>query len=198
MMPDCRPQLGSVKPILENLMVRKALDSLSPSHGGALRSLHEAGLSQSPIADPIRRPLATGPVRRLATGLVRRLATGWCDRSRPGWTGLFTGGWHCEPNWSNGDSMPDRDVLHVGHPDAAGWVLGALDPDEAERFKAHLESCDDCRAAVAELQPVTRMLEEAAAVAEHAAVAEPAAQGEPPADLRARTLASVERAKKAV
>lgn len=56
-------------------MVRKALDSLSPSHGDALRSLHEEGLSPSPIADRLRRPLATGLGRPLATGLGRPLAT---------------------------------------------------------------------------------------------------------------------------
>lgn len=83
---------------------------------------------------------------------------------------------------------PHRDALHVGHPEAAGWVLGALDAGDAERFKRHLRSCRECQSAVTELEPVTRMLRQAAPVAE------PAADGVPPADLQARTLASVERA----
>ena len=90
--------------------------------------------------------------------------------------------------------MPDRDAhLDVGHPEAAGWVLGALDPEEAERFKGHLESCTECRAAVAELEPVTRLLKTAAPAARSSA------EEDLPADLQARTFASLERAaKKAV
>ena len=70
----------------------------------------------------------------------------------------------------------------------AGWVLGALDPGDEGRFEEHLGSCGDCQAAVAELEPVARMLQEAAAAGA------PAAAAEPPADLQARTLASVEQA----
>jgi len=36
--------------------------------------------------------------------------------------------------------MADPDIAHA---DIAGWVLGALDPDESERFQAHLETCDE-------------------------------------------------------
>jgi anti-sigma factor RsiW len=73
----------------------------------------------------------------------------------------------------------------VSHREAAGWVLGALDPHDVERFKGHLESCAQCQAAVTELERVTRLLK----------TAMPAAL--PSADLRARTLASVERASSA-
>jgi anti-sigma-K factor RskA len=68
------------------------------------------------------------------------------------------------------------------HPEAAGWVLGVLDPGDAVRFAAHLESCPDCRAAVAELAPAAGMLRAAA----------PADL--PPPDLQARTLARVRQA----
>jgi anti-sigma factor RsiW len=68
------------------------------------------------------------------------------------------------------------------HPEAAGWVLGVLDPGDAIRFAAHLESCPECRAAVAELAPAAGLLKAAA----------PADL--PPPDLEARTLAAVRQA----
>lgn len=79
--------------------------------------------------------------------------------------------------------MPQHDMrTDPGHPEVAGWVLGALDQYEAGKFREHLESCAGCQAAAAELQPAARMLRMAA----------PAIQ--PPADLQDRTLASVARA----
>ncbi len=85
--------------------------------------------------------------------------------------------------------MPDRDAYpELGHPEVAGWVLGALDPGDEVRFEEHLRSCGECQVAVAELEPVARMLQEAAPGGG------PAAAAEPPADLQARTLASVEQA----
>jgi anti-sigma factor RsiW len=42
--------------------------------------------------------------------------------------------------------------------DAAGWVLGALDPAEARRFTEHLLTCQACQLTVAELQPAARAL----------------------------------------
>ena len=80
--------------------------------------------------------------------------------------------------------MPPHDPAHPerAHPEAAGWVLGVLDPGNAVRFAAHLESCPGCRAAVAELAPAAGMLRAAA----------PA--GLPPPDLQARTLARVRQA----
>ncbi len=44
------------------------------------------------------------------------------------------------------------------HADAAAWVLGALDPQEAERFAAHLETCEACRKEVRELRPARALL----------------------------------------
>ena len=79
--------------------------------------------------------------------------------------------------------MPPRDPdPELAHPEAAGWVLGILDPDDAGRFAGHLESCPDCRAAVAELGPAARLLQTAA----------PAAA--PPEELQARTLDGVAKA----
>ncbi len=41
---------------------------------------------------------------------------------------------------------------HDRGEDAAAYVLGALEPAEAEAFRRHLESCDACREEVAALQ----------------------------------------------
>jgi hypothetical protein len=43
--------------------------------------------------------------------------------------------------------MRDPDP-ELAHPEAAGWALGTLDPDDAEWYVGHLPSCPDCRAAV--------------------------------------------------
>ena len=89
----------------------------------------------------------------------------------------------CGPRWPSGVWMTAADPCpEAGHPDAAGWVLGALDADDAERFRQHLASCGRCQEAVAGLGPAARMLHTAA----------PAAQ--PPPGLQERTLASVRRA----
>ena len=64
--------------------------------------------------------------------------------------------------------------------DAAGWVLGALDPVEARRFAEHLLSCRACRLAVDEFQPT------AWALLTHSAL-------QPPGHLAAATLARVRR-----
>jgi anti-sigma factor RsiW len=68
------------------------------------------------------------------------------------------------------------------HPEAAGWVLGTLDADDAEWLAGHLPSCPGCRAAVAELGPAARLM----------AMAAPADLAPP--GLRAQTLARVARA----
>ena len=79
--------------------------------------------------------------------------------------------------------MPPREPdPELAHPEAAGWVLGILDPGDADRFAAHLRSCPDCRAAVAELGPAAQLLQTAAPAAE------------PPAELQARTLDGVAKA----
>lgn len=54
--------------------------------------------------------------------------------------------------------MPADDCCAVGGPDVAGWVLGALDPGDAERFAQHLASCRACQVAVAELEPAGQLL----------------------------------------
>jgi len=85
--------------------------------------------------------------------------------------------------------MADLDaVAEAGHADAAGWVLGILDPDDHERFAAHLTACQACQQAVAELGSAATTLKAALPVMESLAVIEP------PADLQARTLARVEQA----
>ncbi len=53
--------------------------------------------------------------------------------------------------------MPADDYCAVGWLDAAGWVLGALDPGDAERFARHLRACRACQLTVAELEPAGRM-----------------------------------------
>lgn len=67
----------------------------------------------------------------------------------------------------------------LDHPEAAGWVLGALDPDDSARFEGHLATCQQCQAQVAEFSRV----------AESLALAAPAA--EPPDDLALRVVAAV-------
>jgi anti-sigma-K factor RskA len=75
--------------------------------------------------------------------------------------------------------MPD----HLApHSDLAGYVLGALDPDEAEAFERHLAGCDACRAEVEELRGLPGLLDQAAPAVEV------------PPGLRERTFAAVERA----
>jgi len=74
------------------------------------------------------------------------------------------------------------------HPDAAGWVLGVLDPDDSGRFEEHLRSCAECEQALAELGPAARLLRTALPAIE--LMESP----EAPADLAARTLIRVEQA----
>ena len=75
------------------------------------------------------------------------------------------------------DTHPD-----LGHPEVAGWVLGALDPPDAEAFGEHLASCSQCQGAVAEFEAVAR------------AFRYPVPDAEPPPELEAKVLASVQRA----
>ena len=46
--------------------------------------------------------------------------------------------------------MPLRDAHSEDgmHPDIAGWVLQALDQDDAMSFAAHLRNCEECRGTV--------------------------------------------------
>lgn len=73
----------------------------------------------------------------------------------------------------------------AGHPDAAGWVLGALDAADATAFEEHLSSCEVCQAAVADLAPVARNMARAAP------------EPQPPPELHDRTLATVAEAARA-
>lgn len=62
------------------------------------------------------------------------------------------------------------------HPDVGGYVVGGLGPGETEHFEAHLGTCADCRAEVAELAPLRAVLAEATALTG------------PPPELQARTF----------
>jgi anti-sigma factor RsiW len=53
--------------------------------------------------------------------------------------------------------MPADDYCAVAGLDAAGWVLGALDPGDAERFAQHFPTCRACQLTVAELEPAARV-----------------------------------------
>ncbi len=72
------PQLDGVDRILESLMVRDALDALSPAHREVLRLVHEDGLTQSQIAERLAVPLGTVKtrtfhgLRALRTALTER------------------------------------------------------------------------------------------------------------------------------
>ena len=77
---------------------------------------------------------------------------------------------------------PDANPELGHHPDVAGWVLSALDRDDALAFMQHLQSCEECRSAVDDLRPVARAVTRAAPALE------------PPADLGARTIAAVQQA----
>jgi len=60
-----------------------------------------------------------------------------------------------------GDQCPEG-----GRAEAAGWVLGTLEPDEAVDFGEHLLCCPVCRRAVADLEPAGRLLTRRAPAAE--------------------------------
>lgn len=74
-----------------------------------------------------------------------------------------------------------------GHPDVAGWLLGALDAEEADRFGTHLGSCPDCQHTVAEFGTAAQMLKASAGLPTVRLADGP----EPPSDLQARILARV-------
>jgi anti-sigma-K factor RskA len=68
----------------------------------------------------------------------------------------------------------------VPHPDLAGYVLQALEPDAAQAFAAHLRDCRVCAEEVAELEHLPALLAEAAP------------RVDVPIDLEARTFARIE------
>lgn len=78
--------------------------------------------------------------------------------------------------------MPSKGRADLAHPEVAGWMLGKLDPPEADDFRTHLADCPHCQAAIAELAPVGRALRRLPPAVE------------PPTDLEARTIARVQAA----
>ena len=78
--------------------------------------------------------------------------------------------------------MPPDANRELGHPDAAGWALGALDPEDAAAFQVHLRDCAECQSAVAEFESMARALKS------------PAPAVEPPPGLQAKVVASVQHA----
>ena len=79
--------------------------------------------------------------------------------------------------------MPTYDTHpNLGHPEVAGWVLGSLDPPDAEAFGEHLACCSQCQGAEAEFEAVAR------------AFRYPVPDAEPPPGLEAKVLASVQHA----
>jgi anti-sigma factor RsiW len=54
--------------------------------------------------------------------------------------------------------MPSEGRAELAHPEAAGWLLGTLDPAETDVFRRHLPGCAHCQAAMTELAPVRRAL----------------------------------------
>jgi anti-sigma-K factor RskA len=72
-----------------------------------------------------------------------------------------------------------NDIPCEHNADAAGWVLGSLSPQEAERFAAHLETCASCRAEVERLTEASEALLEAPPLRT------------PPPELRDRLMAAV-------
>jgi anti-sigma-K factor RskA len=79
--------------------------------------------------------------------------------------------------------MSDEDQIRSGRDcdgDVAAYALGALEPAEAEAFRAHLETCSACRDDLAAFQPVVDTLPLSAPA--HCA----------PAGLRRRVLAEVD------
>ena len=84
--------------------------------------------------------------------------------------------------------MSGDDRIANGHrcgEDAAAYVLGALEPDEAQAFRAHLAQCAACKKEVAEFEQSAGALPESAA------------PYQVPKDLRRRVLAEVRATPKA-
>lgn len=78
--------------------------------------------------------------------------------------------------------MPPDTGPGLGHLDAAGWALGALDPADAADFETHLQDCAECQTAVTRFEVVAHALRS------------PAPAVVPPPELEAKTLASVQHA----
>lgn len=78
---------------------------------------------------------------------------------------------------------PEDDVeLDGAHADVAGWIMGSLDPVEAQAFARHLDGCPSCRETVRTFAPTRGVL---------AAATPPV---ELPNGMMARTLRAVDQA----
>jgi hypothetical protein len=75
--------------------------------------------------------------------------------------------------------MPSEGRAELAHPEAAGWLLGTLDPAETDVFRRHLPGCAHGQAAMTELAPVRRALR---------GLSPPV---DPPSGLEARAVAAV-------
>jgi anti-sigma-K factor RskA len=78
--------------------------------------------------------------------------------------------------------MADPGPHSEPHPDVAGYLLGTLEPEEAQRFADHLDSCDACREEVEQLAGLPNLLSD---------LPPPVAV---PAGLEDRTFAAIEAA----
>lgn len=76
------PQSDSADRIVETLMVRDAMESLSPAHRQVLMLVNEEGLTQNQIAERLNVPLGTVKTR-LFHGL-RALRTALAERGYDG------------------------------------------------------------------------------------------------------------------
>ena len=139
--------------LLRRLEVREALDALSPVHREVLELQFGRDLTPSDIADQLGIPLGTVKSRGL------RALRAFAQARR------------------NGVSVPRAN----GHHDLAPYVLDRLSPVEHHAFERHLESCEWCRAELAELEEGAALL----------AAAPPAVRV--PTGLRGRTFLAVER-----
>ena len=84
--------------------------------------------------------------------------------------------------------MSGEDRIANGHrcgEDAAAYVLGALEPDEVQAFRAHLADCAACQKEVLEFEQITGALPESTA------------RYQVPKDLRRRVLSEVRATPKA-
>ena len=116
--------------LLRRLEVREALDALSPVHREVLELQFGRDLTPSDIADHLGIPLGTVQSRGL------RALRAFAQARR------------------NGVSVPRVN----GHHDLAPYVLDRLSPVEHHAFERHLESCESCRAEIAELEEGAALL----------------------------------------
>jgi len=122
----------------------------APSRGASdsCRPARAAGGAASGYRACVLRRLDTGRDRGEAQDSARH-----CQESRPAWTDQAA---RRATQRARGVAMSDGPCEY--DDDAAGWVLGALSPLEAERIAAHLESCASCRAEVTKLTEAAERL----------------------------------------